>query len=584
VSPSAAALDAQRRWLAHRRQATTRQDLVIGVTASFTAEPLEAYLGTHLLDAELTPGFAFADYNQIHQVCFDPTSALGAVDRLIVLWRLEDLFTAAMERVSEGDAGAFGEVCDGVAQLGAAIAAMASAVNFPVVVSVPPFPRPIGVDLVDSVVGLRLARVHAAALDAFVTAIGAAPVRWADLNAWQLSLGVERSHDVVKALAYKQPFTTAFWHAIGSHLGDIVLREERPVPKCVVLDCDNTLWGGVIGEDGLGGIELGSAFPGSGFAGFQKTLKALKHRGVLLAIASKNNPAEVENVFDHHDDMVLKRDDIAAWRVNWNPKSQNLREIAAELNIGIDSLVMIDDSHYELAEIGNAVPEVRLLQVPEETALLPDLIASSGLFRNMKVSAEDLARTEMILQEAGRNHAAAAMTREEFLASLELVLDYIDVAEEHVGRVAQLTNKTNQFNLTTIRRTEADIRALIADDDYVVRAIRVADKFGDYGLVGVAILHVAAEEWEIDTLLMSCRVLSRGVESTFLATLAGEAAQRGAKALIGRYIPTPKNPLVADLYPKHGFTEVSDGEFRAEIPDITAAPGHIKVRGTAGAC
>jgi FkbH-like protein len=202
----------------------------------------------------------------------------------------------------------------------------------------------------------------------------------------------------------------------------------------------------------------------------------------------------------------------------------------------------------------------------------------------MKVSAEDLARTDMILQEAGRNQAAAAMTREEFLASLELVLDYIDVAEEHVGRVAQLTNKTNQFNLTTIRRTEAEIRALIADDDYVVRAIRVADKFGDYGLVGVAILHVAAEEWEIDTLLMSCRVLSRGVESAFLATLAREAAQRGAKALTGRYIPTPKNPLVAELYPQHGFTAVAAGEFRAEIPDISAAPDHIDVRRRAGGC
>lgn len=580
MSSSAAALAAQRRWLAHRREAGAERDAVIGVAASFTAEPLEPYLGAHLLDAGVVAGFSFAEYNQIHQVCFDPEGMLGTVDYLLVLWRLEDLFATALERVSNGDTDAFGEVTGGAAQLGQSIAAMASTAKFPIIVSVPPFPRPIGVDLVDSVVGLRLARVHAAALEAFLAALEGAPVRWADLNAWQLAVGVERSHDVVKALAYKQPYSTEFWHIIGTHLGDIVLREERPTPKCIVLDCDNTLWGGVVGEDGIGGIELGQAFPGSGFQGFQKVLKALKDRGVLLAIASKNNPQEVDDVFTQHDDMVLSKDDIAVWRVNWNPKSQSLREIADELNIGIDSLVMIDDSNYELAEIAAAVPEVTTLQVPEETALLPDLIASSGLWRNMKVSAEDLARTDMILQEAGRKQAAATMSREEFLASLELVIDYIEVGEEHVGRVAQLTNKTNQFNLTTIRRSEAEVRALLADDEYVVRAMRVGDKFGDYGLVGVAVLHATPDAgvWEVDTLLMSCRVLGRGIETAFIATLAAEAAKRGATTLLGRYIPTQKNPLVAELWPNHGFTSVGDGLFRAEIGEITPAPAHVAIR------
>jgi FkbH-like protein len=415
-------------------------------------------------------------------------------------------------------------------------------------------------------------------VDAFLAALGDAPVRWADLNAWQLAMGIDQSHDVVKSMVYRQPYTTRFWHAVGGHLADIVLRESRPAPKCVVLDCDNTLWGGVVGEDGVGGIALGSAFPGSGYQGLQKVLKSLKDRGVLLAIASKNNPKEVDDVFSQHDEMVLRKEDIAVWRVNWSPKSQSLREIAGELNIGIDSLVMIDDSDYELAEIGNAVPEVRLLQVPEEVGLLPDLIASSGLFRNMKVSAEDLARTDMIGQEFARKEAAQALSREEFLASLDLVVDYIEVGEEHIGRVAQLTNKTNQFNLTTIRRTEAEIRALVASDEHLVRAIRVADKFGDYGLVGVAILKSADAEWEIDTFLMSCRVLSRGIETSFLATLVSEAGDRGAKAFIGRYIPTQKNVLVKDLYRQHGFAEMTSGEFRAELADITPKPEYVTIR------
>lgn len=564
--------------MAHRRGPTTTPDLTIGVTASFTAEPLEPFLGATLLDAGIVPAFSFAEYNQIHEVCYDPVATLGALDILLVLWRIEDMFGGAVDRVLDGDATALAEISAAVGELGRAVAEVAAKASFTVIASIPPFPRPIGVDLADSGAGIRLARVHAAAVDAFLTAIGDAPVCWADLNAWQLAAGVDRAHDVPKAMVYRQPFTTLFCHIMGVHVAEIVIRQSRPTPKCIVLDCDNTLWGGVIGEDGIGGIALGTVFPGSGFLGFQKVLKTLKNRGVLLAICSKNNVKEVDDVFGQHDDMVLKAEDIAVWRVNWNAKSQSLREIADELNIGIDSLVMIDDSDYEIAEIGNAVPEVQLLQVPDEIALLPDLIGSSGLFRNMAVSAEDLARTDMIRQEAVRNTAASAMTRAEFLTSLELTLDYIDVGENHVGRVAQLANKTNQFNLTTIRRTEADIRALVASDDHLVRAIRVGDKFGDYGLVGVAILAASGQDWEIDTFLMSCRVLSRGIESAFLASLAGEASGLGAKRFHARYIPTAKNALVAELYPNHGFTGAGDGEYHAELADVTPAPEHVTVR------
>jgi FkbH-like protein len=578
MSDLAQPLAAQRRWFAHQREGGTGADLAIGVAASFTAQPLEPFVGVPLLEAGVVAEFHFAEYNQIHQVCYDPVAAVGEIDRLIILWRIEDMFGGALERAVAGDATAIGDIADAAAELGGTIGRAARDAGFSFIVSIPPFPRPIGVDLVDSVVGVRLGRAHAAAVDAHLAAVGDAPVRWADMNAWQLALGIEQSHDVVKAMVYRQPYTTRFWHAMGGHLADIVLRESRPAPKCVVLDCDNTLWGGVVGEDGVGGIELGSAFPGSGYQGFQRTLRSLKDRGVLLAIASKNNPQEVDDVFAQHDDMVLRAEDIAVWRVNWNPKSQSLREIADELNIGLDSLVMIDDSDYELAEIANAAPEVRLLHVPDEVGLLPDLIASSGLFRNMSVSAEDLSRTDMIRQESARKQAAGAVSREEFLASLELVIDYIDVGEEHVGRVAQLTNKTNQFNLTTIRRTEAEIRALLASGDHLVRAIRVADKFGDYGLVGVAILETAGAEWEIDTFLMSCRVLSRGIETAFLARLVNEAAQRGARALLGRYIPTQKNVLVQDLYPQHGFAQAAVGEFRAELADITPQPEYVTVR------
>lgn len=573
------ALAAQRSWSAHVREpGDGRADLTIGVTASFTAQPLEPYVGSPLLDAGRRPAFEFAEYNQIHEVCQDPAGALGSLDVLVVLWRIEDMFGGAVERALAGDAAATDDVADAAAELGRTVGQAARDNGFTVVAGLPPFPRPLGADLADSVAGLRLGRIHAAGVAAYVSGVGDAPVRWADLNAWQLAIGIEQSHDVVKALVYRQPYTTRFWHAMGGHVADIVLRLSRPAPKCVVLDCDNTLWGGVVGEEGVGGIALGSAFPGSGFQDFQKVLRSLKDRGVLLAVASKNNRQEVDDVFSQHDDMVLRAEDIAVWRVNWNAKSQSLREIAAELNIGVDSLVMIDDSSYELAEIANEVPEVHLLQVPEEVGLLPDLIATSGLFRNMTVSAEDRSRTDMMRQESARRDAADAMSREEFLASLRLVMDYIHVGDEHVGRVAQLTNKTNQFNLTTIRRTEADVRALLASDDHLVRAIRVADKFGDYGLVGVAIVDTAAEDWTLDTFLMSCRVLSRGIETAFLASLAEEAVSHGAKHLVGRYAPTAKNGLVRDLYPQHGFHEVAPGEYRAEVADVVPKPAYVTVR------
>ncbi len=566
----------QRRWLAHRRDRSAEPTMRVGVSASFTAEPLEAFLGVRLLDAGEDPAFSFADYNQIHQVCFDPVGMLGPVDVAVVLWRIEDVFGADVQRLLSEDAGgAFGSIVAAAEDLGRTLADFARTAGHPVLVAAPPAIAPIGVDLADSAVTVGLGRLHSAASLAFTDALQGSPARVVDLAAWERSMATGDVHDPVKWMAYRQPYTTAFWSLLGRHLGDVIVRETSPTPKCVVLDGDNTLWGGVIGEDGIGGIELSSAFPGIAYQEFQRVLKGLRNRGVLLAVASKNNHDDVIEVFRTHDDMVLSESDIAVWRVNWGLKSQSIREIAEELNIGEDALVLIDDSHYELAEVQASLPHVRCLQVPEEIAELPGLIADSGLFRNMRVSAEDLQRTEMILSEQARKDQGSSMTREAFLSSLGLVVDYFEVADEHVGRVAQLTNKTNQFNLTTVRRTEADVRGLVASDDHLVRAIRVSDKFGDYGLVGVAVLRRQGEVWDIDTLLMSCRVLGRGIETAFIARLAEDVVKDGGERITASYIPTPKNVIVADLYPRHGFTEEAPGRYSASASAVTAAPTHI---------
>jgi FkbH-like protein len=577
LSPdNADVLDGQRRWLAHRRERSVEPTLRVGVSASFTAEPLEPFLGGRLLDAGEEPAFSFADYNQIHQVCFDPEGMLGSVDVAVILWRIEDVFAADLHRLLEQGVGeAAGSIVTGAAELGRAVSDFARAAGYPVLVGAPPAIAPIGVDVLDSAVTVGLGRLHAAASGAFLQALEGSPARVVDLAAWERSAGTDDLHDPVKWVAYKQPYTSFFWSRLGRHLGDVIVREKSPPPKCLVLDADNTLWGGVIGEDGIGGIELSSAFPGIAFQEFQRVLKGLRNRGVLLAMASKNNHDDVLEVFRTHDDMVLSVEDIAIWRVNWGPKSQNIREIAAELNIGEDALVLIDDSHYELAEVQASLPHVRCLQVPEEIAELPGLIAGSGLFRNMRVSAEDLQRTEMILSEQARKDQGSSMTREEFLTSLGLVVDYFEVADEHVGRVAQLTNKTNQFNLTTVRRSEADVRTLLASNDHLVRAIRVSDKFGDYGLVGVAVLQRLDDTWDIETLLMSCRVLGRGIETAFIARLAEDVVAAGGERITARYVPTAKNVIVADLYARHGFRDEGTGRFAAPACAVTAAPAHI---------
>ena len=283
-------------------------------------------------------------------------------------------------------------------------------------------------------------------------------------------------------------------------------------------------------------------------------------------------------VFEQHDGMALTADDIAVWKVNWMPKSGNLAEIAQELNIGIDSLVFVDDSSYEIAEVNGAQPLVTTVQVPEDPAELPALLAATGLFRHLRVSDEDRARTEMVLAEKEREAAGSAMDRETFLASLELQVDVFTPGEEHIGRLAQLTNKTNQFNLTTQRRSEAEISALVESETHEVRAMRVRDRFGDYGIVGLAVMETGDTEWEVDSFLMSCRVLGRGVETALLSTIVDDAAAAGARRVRGRYLPTPKNGQVADFYERHGFEAAeADGETTATIASAEPAPPHITI-------
>jgi len=335
----------------------------------------------------------------------------------------------------------------------------------------------------------------------------------------------------------------------------------NPPRKVLVTDLDNTLWGGIVGEDGPDGIQSGSSFPGTCYSAFQSALKHLAARGVLLAIASKNNEADVREVFRRRgSDLSLALDDFAAVRIGWNDKAESLRDIARELNVGLDSLVFVDDNAVECASMRAQLPEVHVVHMlPEEPWSYARRIFDLECFDTPGITEEDRNRTQEYRNQALRLASEMnARSKEEFLASLGIVCQIIDAREAPLSRSAQLLAKTNQFNLTTRRHSERDIIRFAEAPNGQALAIRARDRFGDAGVVGLALCRQEGEACVIDSFLLSCRVIGRGVESVLLAKIAENARAGGAKQLVGEYIPTSKNAPCAKFYESHGFGSVNN--------------------------
>ena len=309
----------------------------------------------------------------------------------------------------------------------------------------------------------------------------------------------------------------------------------------VALDCDNTLWKGVVGEDGVSGI----AIPPDLMA-LQRFMVDLAGKGFLLCLCSKNDEPDVLEVFEHRPDMLLKRDHLVSWRINWQPKSQNLRSLAQELNLGLDSFIFLDDNPVECAEVRAGCPEVLTLRLPIDGDI-ERFLEHVWAFDRLRVTSEDQQRTAMYKQEAERaRFQKEAPTIEEFLDGLELRITIAEPSNDQVTRVAQLTQRTNQFNFTTVRRNDGEIQRL-GESGLECRAVEVGDRFGDYGLVGVMIFGARGETLEIDTFLLSCRVLGRGVEHRMLSELGEIARDRGLSRVVATLIPTKKNQPARDF-------------------------------------
>lgn len=385
---------------------------------------------------------------------------------------------------------------------------------------------------------------------------------------------------------FRAPLKQEFLKVWAESLSQIGASLSGRTKKALVLDCDNTLWGGLVGEEGLNGISLNPhSFPGSVYYDFQKQILSLHRQGVLITLCSKNNEEDVLEVLEKHPHCLIRPEHLVGYRINWNHKPQNIVELAEELNIGLDSMVVVDDSPVECDLIRNRLPETEVLQIPENIYEWPKVFAEHNPFVMMSQSAEDTQRSRMYQQEGVRRHHRKIFDNiDDYLASLELKGIIRKDDPRDIPRIAQLTQKTNQFNLTTRRHTEGQISEMMNSPDWSVYSLSASDKFGDYGLTGVIIGTLSAHKLSIDTFLMSCRILNRNLEKAFLSRFLDDAEKKsGISVIEACYRPTQKNRQLEMFYENLGFRMVDcqdsgEKKYEAEIPRLKIEmPPYISV-------
>ena len=360
-------------------------------------------------------------------------------------------------------------------------------------------------------------------------------------------------------------FSLDFIPVFTKQLNDIILALRGKFNKCLILDLDNTTWGGIVGDDGVENIKIGDLGIGKAFSKLQTWAKALKERGVILCICSKNDEANAKEPFEKHPDMVLRLEDISVFVANWENKASNIRNIQEILNIGFDSVVFLDDNPFERNLVRLELPDVIVPELPEDPAEYLDYLLSLNLFETASFSENDKDRTKQYQAEAERVSSVAKFANiDEYLASLEMVSDVKEVDSFSLPRVAQLTQRSNQFNLRTQRYTDEDLKSMIESKEYIAISYTLVDKYGDNGLISAVVLKKEKDFMFVDTWIMSCRVLKRTMEPFVLNTIVEEAKKLGYSKLIGEYLPTAKNGMVKDHYKNFGFEE-KEGRWELSI-------------------
>lgn len=377
-------------------------------------------------------------------------------------------------------------------------------------------------------------------------------------------VGFNQSIDYRFYHSSKAPYTFAFLKNYVSAIEPVILRNSGKLKKAIIFDCDNTLWKGVIGEDGIDGIDMSpTSNLGKFFHLVQRIAVFLSKRGVIIGLCSKNNENDVLEVLRNHRDIILKEEHIVIKKVNWDDKASNLREIASDLNVGLDSMIFVDDSNFEINLINEKVPEILTIQVPIVLSDYPDiLLRNIYSYFNLVLNSDDARKTEMYKQQFEREKNKTTFNSiEDYLASLEIELTVVKNDKSYIPRIAQLTQKTNQFNLTTHRYTESKVEYFTSDNKHVVYAMFVKDKFGDNGLTGVCIVKEDENNSKnviLDSFLMSCRIIGRNIEFVFIDYIIKELANKGYQTLGADYIQSSKNALVENFYDKVGFNIIEN--------------------------
>jgi FkbH-like protein len=518
----------------------------IAIAATFTAEPVEEAL-TFWMEEIVQPGsIEFAPYNQVFQQLLDPNSLLGRNHQGInvVLLRLEDWRRFHEGVNSRRDLESI--LAQNAADLINAVLSIMVRSSTPLMVTLCPNSPVVLADPEMRKVYAEIEEQIAAALDQIPNLC---LIRPDDFRNYP----VDDAYDLQRDQLGHIPYTRLLYVVLGTILARKIHALWSPPFKVIALDCDNTIWKGVVGEEGIEGIAIPPVW-----RQLQQFMVELSRNGFLLCLCSKNDESDVLEVFDKRPDMILKRDHLVSWRINWRPKSENIRSLAQELNLGLDSFIFLDDNPLECAEVRSGCPAVLTLQLPLEEDIA-DFLDNVWAFDRLKVTSEDQQRTAMYKQEIERTRfQTQTLTIEEFLEGLNLQVKLSELSRAQLSRVAQLTQRTNQFNFTTMRRTEAQIQHL-SESGLECRVVEVSDRFGDYGLVGVMIFSARREALEVDTFLLSCRVLSRGVEHRMLNELGKIALEYELPMVVATLVPTKKNQPAAD------FLENVVAPFRQEI-------------------
>ncbi len=564
------------------------------VVRSVTLEPVlpavhvEAVLHGYLLDVML------GGYGSYMDEMLDPQSSLGrsAADLVLVLLDLEDIAGRLPQLCAAGDSHAIQEELKvSLGRVAQMLSSYRAAHSGRLVLGGCVVPEVTSLGPVGGS-NMRHSLAHAVKdLNRHLSELCAtvADCVFFDVDGTAAQFGRERWRDQRMFLASRLPLAPGAFRPFARSLLRAASTLFRAPRKVLCTDLDNTLWGGVLGEEGPEGIATGNAFPGNCYLAYQTYLKELSARGILLAIASKNNPEDVAEAFrTRAADLALTLDDFVARKISWGEKADALRALAGELSLGLDAFVFVDDNPVECAAIRQQLPEVAVLEMPVTAPWeFVDALAAEWFFDAATVTADDRNRSVEYKAQAQRELLSqTSANRDEFLQSLEIVCTFLSAADAPLARSVQLLAKTNQFNLTTRRHAAADVLQFAADPTCQAVAVRVRDRFGEAGVVGLALTRQDSDTCVIDSLLLSCRVIGRGIETAILAHLAEGARQLGSRWLIGEYISTKKNVPCKDFYPQHGFTRVETpgtGESELYRLDLSAglppSPGWLTLEG-----